>query len=176
MMIATRDAAHRQMLGAVRHRCLRAVWHRRSADGLSDRQDLLFLGREQLVDLGDRRIGRLLHVAGEARVSSSLISWSFSSFLSRSIPSRRTWRTATRAASAYLCATFTSSLRRSWLSSGMRRRMHLAFGRGVQAEVGIDDRPSRPPSPSTCPRPGPQIRRGSGTLTVATLVERHAMP
>src|SRR4030095_287534 len=45
-----------------------------------------------------------------------------SSFLTISSPSRRTWRTATLAASLYLCATFTSSLRRSSLSSGIRRR------------------------------------------------------
>src|SRR6185437_2164457 len=55
--------------------------------------------------------------------SSLLILWSFSSFLMTSMASRRTWRTATRAVSAYLCATFTSSLRRSSLSSGIRSRM-----------------------------------------------------
>src|SRR5689334_2945438 len=70
--------------------------------------------------------------------SSSLILWSFSSFLRRSRPSRRTWRTATRAASAYLCATFTSSRRRSSLSSGMRRRRTCPSVDGVKPRLAAE--------------------------------------
>ena len=105
----------------------------------SNRHDLFFFGGEHLVDFRDGRVGSFLHVAGMARVIVFADLWSFSSFFRRSRASRRTWRTATRAVSAYLCATLTISLRRSSLSSGMRSLKHLAFGRWGQAEIGGRD-------------------------------------
>ena len=70
-------------------------------------------------------------------------------------------------ASAYLCATLTSSLRRSWFSSGMRRRSTwpsvagesprlestIAFSTGLTIDLS---------------QTWTEISRGSGTLTVAS--------
>ena len=138
MMMATCRGASkpslpdRQRLGL---RCLSIV--RRRSNG----HDLLFLGGKKLVDFGDGRVGRFLHLVRTCRsCSSSLILWSFSSFLRRSRPSRRTCRTATRAASVYLCATFTISRRRSSLSSGTPQPEDLSLGRRGQAEIGGGNR------------------------------------
>ena len=86
--------------------------------------------------------------------------------------SRRTWRTATRAVSAYLCAILTSSLRRSSLSSGMRRRSICPSVAGDSPRLELMIAFS-----TACTSERSQtltaIRRGSGTLTLAHLIERH---
>ena len=75
----------------------------------------------QLLDLG---LGALLVVLGD------LVSLSI--FLSLSLPSRRTWRMAVRDSSAMTCAFFTSSLRRSSVSTGIGTRMTLPSDAGLR--------------------------------------------
>ena len=75
------------------------------------------------------------------RSSSSEILWSLSSFFSRSFASRRTWRTALRPSSAYLCTSRDSSLRRSSVSAGIGIRMTLPSLTPGSAEVGSSESP-----------------------------------
>jgi hypothetical protein len=65
--------------------------------------------------------------------SSSLSSWSLSSFLKCSFASRRTLRIATRPSSACLCATFTRFLRRSSVSWGTGMRISLPSFWGLRS-------------------------------------------
>ena len=58
----------------------------------------------------------------------------------RACTSRRMLRTATRPSSAMPCTTFTSSLRRSSVSSGIDEPDHLAVVDGREAQVGLEDR------------------------------------
>src|SRR5579871_5466038 len=54
---------------AAGHRCDRPPARsglRWTSDGPSNREDLFFLGRKQLVDFADGAVGRLLHIGGEA--------------------------------------------------------------------------------------------------------------
>src|SRR5882724_1767163 len=109
------------------------------------------------------------------RCSSWEILWSFSSFLSASMPSRRTLRTAMRACSAYLWAILPSSWRRSWLSSGIGTRTSWP------SDIGLTPRPaSRIARSTACTKPRSQtctvIMRDSGTLTVPTCTSGISLP
>ena len=147
----------------------RAGRHARSCRCVrSDLGDLGFLGRRAS---GRSRRSSRRSSSGSGRpsllLSSSLMSPSFSSFLRWSRPSRRTWRTATRACSAYLCATLTSSWRRSALSSGIGMR------RSCPSTIGLRPRlASRMARSTACTVDRSQTwtesMRGSGTLIVAT--------
>ena len=95
---------------------------------------------QHVIDLRNAGIGRLLNLAGKPIVIVFADLVILFQFLDTSMASRRTWRTATRAVSAYLCATFTNSLRRSSLSSGMRRRIVWPSVAGDKPEIGIHNR------------------------------------
>ncbi len=139
-----------------------------------DLHDFLFLGGEQVSMSLIASSVAFCTSASWRLPSSSGMACSLSSFLRTSKPSRRTWRTATRASSAYLCAILTISLRRCSLSSGMRMRS------SVPSTVG--DRPrlaSRIALSTACTivlsQTETESARGSGTLIEATWVERHAL-
>ncbi len=106
------------------------------------------------------------------RWSSSLIVVSFSAFFRWSMPSRRTWRAATRACSAYWCAILTSSLRRCSLSSGSGMRSVVPSMIGLKPR--LDSRIARSTAPTIdLSQTETEIMRGSGTDDGRHLVERH---
>ena len=83
------------------------------------------------------------------------------------MPSRRTLRTATRACSAYLCATLTSSWRRSALSAGIGRRISAPSMIGLSPRLASRMAFSTAltwPLSQTCT----EMVRASGVETVAT--------
>src|SRR5262245_33541585 len=83
------------------------------------------------------------------------------------MPSRRTLRTATRPCSAYLCASLTSSVRRSLVSSGIGMRIIWPSGAGLSprpaSRIALATETTRPLSQTLT-----VSRRGSGALTVPT--------
>ena len=99
--------------------------------------------------------------------SSSVISEAFCIFLNLSMASRRMLRTATLPFSEYLWICFTSSLRRSSVSWGKDRRMHLPSFWGLMPRS--DSRMAFSMARSKDPSQGVMTRvRGSGDATLPT--------
>ena len=90
----------------------------------------------QVVDLLDVAVGELLDLVEALLLVVLGDLWSLSSFFSRSLASRRTWRTPLRPSSLSLCTSFDSSFRRSSVSDGSGMRTTLPSLAGFSPRPG----------------------------------------
>ena len=134
----------------------------------SNREDFLFLGRQQLVDLRDHAVGRLLHVVGVTLliVLGDLVILlellqdveAVATDMARPRPARL--RRICARPSRAPCGAPRSARECAGAAPGLRSR---ATGRDWNRRS-----PSRRPSPSSLSQTCTEIMRGSGTLTVAS--------